>query len=448
MNDIYDGDPARLVRAWSGPEEPPRICVWEITLKCDLGCRHCGSRAGVARPGELTLDEARETVRQLAALGIREVTLIGGEAYLREDWVDIAAAVTAAGMACTMVTGAYAFDDFRVQEALAAGVRRIGISIDGIAATHDHLRGRVGSYQAALDAARRIAATGRIGLSVNTQINRLSMPELPALANLLVELGATAWQVQLTVALGRAADRPELVLQPYDMLALIPLLARLKQSVLEPGGVQLFPGNNVGYFGPYERYLRYGGERGHVWSGCLAGRAALGLEADGTLKGCPSLPSADYGAGSVRDRSVEDMWRNSERIRALGERDTTDLWGFCGTCEHAQRCKAGCTWTAHALFGRPGNNPFCHHRALTLARRGLRESLRLVERAPGLPFDYGLFELIEEPLERADEEDGGLEALGTLASLLSSTRDGIWSASALRSATAKSALPKRGGSRP
>lgn len=439
MSDLYDGDPTKTRRWWAGPGDPPRICVWEITLKCDLGCRHCGSRAGAARPDELTLDEARETVRQLADLGVREVILIGGEAYLREDWVDIAAAITAAGMTCSMVTGAYGLDDFRLHEAMAAGVRRIGVSIDGIAATHDHLRGRIGSFEAALDAARRIAATGRIGLSVNTQINRLSLPELPALADLLVSLGVTAWQIQLTVALGRAADRPGLILQPYDLLGLMPLLMDLKTNVLEPAGVQLFPGNNVGYFGPYERALRYGGASDHVWSGCLAGQAALGLEANGTLKGCPSLPSAAYSAGSVRDHSIESLWRTSPQIRGLGARTRADLWGFCASCEHADRCKAGCTWTAHALFGRPGNNPYCHHRALTLATEGKRERLRLVARAPGEPFDHGQFEIIEEPL--TDAGDTGFHSDFTELAMLLATQDrGVWSDAGLRQSSAKTQI--------
>src|SRR5207302_8074832 len=63
----------------------PVYAVWEITLKCDLKCSHCGSRAGKARPSELTTEECIDVVRQLAKLGCREVTVIGGEAYLRQD---------------------------------------------------------------------------------------------------------------------------------------------------------------------------------------------------------------------------------------------------------------------------------------------------------------------------------------------------------------------------
>ena len=67
------------------------IAVWEITLRCDLACRHCGSRAGHGRPDELTTAECLDVVRQLAELGTREVAIIGGEAYLRDDWLDILA---------------------------------------------------------------------------------------------------------------------------------------------------------------------------------------------------------------------------------------------------------------------------------------------------------------------------------------------------------------------
>jgi uncharacterized radical SAM superfamily Fe-S cluster-containing enzyme len=72
--------------------------VWEITLQCDLACRQCGSRAGRARPDELTTSDALDLVRQLAELSVLEVTLIGGEAYLRTDWLEIVAAIGARGM--------------------------------------------------------------------------------------------------------------------------------------------------------------------------------------------------------------------------------------------------------------------------------------------------------------------------------------------------------------
>jgi MoaA/NifB/PqqE/SkfB family radical SAM enzyme len=71
----------------------PVHVVWELTLACNLRCAHCGSRAGRPRSDELTLDEIRAVVAELAELGTREISLIGGEAYLRRDWLDIVRAV-------------------------------------------------------------------------------------------------------------------------------------------------------------------------------------------------------------------------------------------------------------------------------------------------------------------------------------------------------------------
>ena len=95
--------------------------------------------------------------------------------------------------------------------------------------------------------------------------------------------------------------------------------------------------------------------------------------------------------------------QNTPELTHIKERTRDDLWGFCKTCYYADICKAGCTWTSHCLTGRPGNNPYCIHRATTLEKEGLRE--RIVKRgpAPGLPFDHGLFDIITEPMPVTEE---------------------------------------------
>jgi hypothetical protein len=94
---------------------------------------------------------------------------------------------------------------------------------------------------------------------------------------------------------------------------------------------------------------------------------------------------------------LRDIWERSVPLRYTRDRTRHDLWGYCASCYYADECRAGCTWTGDALFGRPGNNPYCHHRALDLRAKGLRERLVPVRPAPGEPFDHGLFELIVEP---------------------------------------------------
>jgi radical SAM protein with 4Fe4S-binding SPASM domain len=369
--------------------------VWEVTLRCDLHCGHCGSRAGKTRDDELSTDEALDVVRQLADMGTREVTLIGGEAYLREDWDVIARAIVERGMTCTMTTGGRFLDAGRATRAKAAGIASMSVSIDGIGETHDRQRGVKGAFEAALQALANLRAVG-IPASVNTQINRLSFRELDQVLDLIIREQARSWQVQLTVPMGRAADNADWLLAPDDMLVVIPKIAELAARA-KAHDVRIWPGNNIGYFGPHEHELRIGQtERGHS-SGCQAGIHTLGLESDGAIKGCPSLPTDYYTGGHTRERSIRDVWESTKEMRFARDR-STETWGLCGDCYYADVCRGGCTWTAHVFFGRSGNNPYCHHRALELQAKGLRERLVRVTEAPGTPFDHALFEAIVEPI--------------------------------------------------
>jgi radical SAM protein with 4Fe4S-binding SPASM domain len=226
----------------------------------------------------------------------------------------------------------------------------------------------------------------------NTQINRLNHRELDALADVLLDQGIRGWQVQLTGPMGRAADEPDWLLQPYDMLELMPRLAAIAIRARERGCL-VEAANNLGYYGPYESTLR----RSH-WQSCQAGKFVLGIEADGAIKGCPSLPTGPYAGGNVRDRTIREIWDGAEQLRFARERTTDELWGFCKGCYYAEECRGGCSWTSHTLLGRRGNMPYCHHRALELEQQGKRERLVKVEDAPGTPFDFGRFEIVLEDL--------------------------------------------------
>lgn len=374
--------------------------VWEITLKCNLACQHCGSRAGEARSQELSTLEALNLVQQLAEVGIQEVTLIGGEAFMRPDWLEIAQAITEAGMICGMTTGGFGISRETAQKMKDAGIQVVSVSVDGLEATHDHLRGKTGSWEWAFKTMSHLKQVG-IPFGCNTQINRLSAPEFPQIYEKIRDAGIFAWQIQLTVPMGNAADNHQILLQPYELLDIYPMIARVVQRAKQEG-VDVQPGNNIGYYGPYERLLR-GGGAWTFWQGCSAGLSALGIEADGAIKGCPSLPTAAYTGGNIRDRSLRDIVEQAAELRfnlgADTPQGTEHLWGFCQTCEFAQLCRGGCSWTAHVFFDRRGNNPYCHHRALTQAKKGIRERFYLEQPAAGVPFDNGRFVLIEESLD-------------------------------------------------
>ena len=384
----------------------PVYAVWELTLRCDQACRHCGSRAGPAREGELSDDQVLDTALQLVSLGTREVTLIGGEAYLHPQLEDIIRVLHHGGVRVTMQTGGRRVDVAMCRRLKDAGLAAIGVSIDGLQAVHEQLRAVPGGFQAcldALDAAREVGMTA----TTNTQINQLNMGQLEQLAALFQRHAVRAWQVQLTVPMGRAADQPDWIVQPWMMLDIVQRLADIQRdAVSREVPFEVFAGNNIGYFGPHEAILRSRPGAGAThWNGCRAGMQVLGIEADGTVKGCPSLPTAPYAGGNVKDVALQDIWDHSEVIHFARDRNLDELWGHCKTCYYADTCRAGCSFTAHSTLGRRGNNPFCWYRADQLKRQGIREVLQHVEAAPGTPFDFGRFELVEQAWPASPESD-------------------------------------------
>lgn len=391
----------RLVVLDGQHQYQPKYVVWEITLACDQPCTHCGSRAGDARPSELSTEQALGVVKQLAAMGTEEVVLIGGEAYLHPGYLDIARALDQAGIRPVMTTGGRGIDAGRARAMREAGIQRVSVSVDGLEATHDRMRAARGSFQSASAALRHLKDAG-IAIASNVNLNRSNEGDLEALYDHLRALGIQSWQIQLTAPLGRAADRTDMLLQPYDLLSVVPRIAALKKRAFADG-ILVLPGNNLGYFGPEEALLRSQRPDGEDhWQGCQAGKYVMGIESDGAVKGCPSLQTSHYVGGRLVDptsgaeRTLAELWETPE-LRFARERTPESLRGYCAECAFGAVCMGGCSFTAHAFFGRPGDQPYCHFRALEMKRRGLRERLVPTAAAEGVPFDNGLFELVREP---------------------------------------------------
>jgi radical SAM protein with 4Fe4S-binding SPASM domain len=401
--------PPRVPRAGEAPGPRPLYAVWELTMKCDQPCEHCGSRAGAARIQELSTEEILKVADSLEELGTREVALIGGEAYLRPDLPKIVEHLAKKGMRVSLQTGGRAFHAERAKTLKAAGLYGVGVSIDGPPKIHDRLRGNLGSYAAAMKALDNAREAGMVVTS-NAQINRLNYQHLWELVEALWKKDAIAWQVALTVPMGRAADRPDWLLEPYMIVDVVDTLAAIQLEGIrrytgkgEP--FNIFVGNNIGYYGPHETTLRSRpGGRESFWQGCRAGQYVIGIESDGKVKGCPSLPTEPYVGGNVRDQAVREIWETSPEVRFTRDRTTDELWGFCKTCYYAETCMAGCSWTAHCTLGRRGNNPFCYHRAKQLEKQGIRERLQKKEEAPQQPYDFGRYEILEEPLPVATSD--------------------------------------------
>ena len=341
----------------------PRRCTWEITLACNLRCGHCGSRAGQARPDELTTEEAFQLIDDLADLGCGHVSLAGGEPTLREDWDKLVARLVSRGVKASMISNGLTWSDDLTRRARAAGIHRMGFSLDGLERTHDCVRKAQDGHRRVLQAIDSCVAAG-IHIVAVTHITRRSLPELEAIHALLASHGVATWQVQIGVPMGNMAEDQENVLRPEDVGQLVPRLVSLRRQGRAP---LVVAADNVGYFGDAEEELREPGRRVNFWVGCRAGIDVLGIESHGDVKGCLSLPSGlngrqDFVEGNLRRKPLPEIWQSPDAFAYNCKFRVEDLRGACAGCEFGEICRGGCTWTSVAHSGHPHDFPHCYYR--------------------------------------------------------------------------------------
>lgn len=337
----------------------PRTCVWEITRACDLACHHCGSLAGCPRPGELSTEACVRVVGELSALGTELITLSGGEPTLRADWPVIARAAIERGVTVNMVTNGQGNARALAQEARGTGLANVAVSLDGLVQTHDRIRAP-GSFDRACHTIATLAAAG-IWVDVMFTANRWNLRELSDVHALAGKLGARGFRVQIGKPMGRQTDRDDLTLSPRDLLTLLPALGRLAG---EEGPVVMI-GDSVGYYSQAERKLR--GERcaQGCWTGCYAGCQAIGIQSDGSVKGCLSLQPREGEAdpfieGNLRDTPLRDIWLRPGAFAYNRGYAAEQLRGACARCSHARICRGGARCVAYAYTGSTACDPMCY----------------------------------------------------------------------------------------
>ncbi|MBW2702224.1 MAG: radical SAM protein [Deltaproteobacteria bacterium] len=348
----------------------PSYCVWELTLACNLRCRHCGSRAGKPRVDELSTEECLGVVRSLARLGGEVITLSGGEPTMRPDWFEIASAIRDHGMIANMVTNGVNLSEQMARRMQAAGLVNVAVSIDGPKDVHEFIRG-LGTFDKTCDGFKTLKDVG-MSATVMTTVNSRNLHRLDEVYQLAVDLGADKWRLQLGKPMGNMDTNDDLVIKPKDLLLLLPSLYRLS----ERGEMKVGIGDSIGYYGPYDSQLRSVGWKGKPqrWGGCQAGLRAIGIEANGGVKGCLSMQAFSGGPdpfleGNIRQRSLEEIWFDKDLFAYNRKFTPADLSGFCAKCRHRALCRGGARCVAAAVTGGVSEDPYCYYRVATLATR-------------------------------------------------------------------------------
>lgn len=347
--------------------ERPFLVIWEVTQACDLACVHCRASAQPLRhPLELSTEEGKNLIDQIAAMKAPVFVLTGGDPIKRPDLFELIDHACSLGVRVSLTPSATPLltreTIFRLK---TAGLARMAVSLDGASAeTHDAFRGMAGSFARTLNAIRWANEAG-LPVQINTTFSRRNMAELDAIATLVESLRITLWSVFFLVPTGRGKLDDLLSAEEFEQVFV--RLHRLSKTAAFD--IKTTEAQH------YRRYLlqqRAAERRAGEWTGVepekaadTIGRAPRGLN-DG--KGFVFIshtgevfPSGfmPLSAGNVRRQSLGAIYRESPLFTGL--RDTSKLEGKCGACEFKEVC-GGSRARAYALTGNPyAEEPCCSY---------------------------------------------------------------------------------------
>lgn len=328
----------------------PHLIAWEITRSCNLNCVHCRAAAQFGPyPGELTTEQCKAILDNVASFSNPIIILTGGEPLLRPDIFEIAQHGTNLGLRMVMAVNGLLITDDIAKKMKEVGIQRVSISIDGATKeSHDDFRKVEGAFEGALKGISILKKHG-IEFQINTTITKRNLEELPKILNLAIELGAVAYHPFLLVPTGRgkelaadalSAKEYENVLEWFeDMRDKVPLQFKptcaphyyriIRQKAKEKGKTVDFKS--------------YGLDA--MTKGCLGGQAFAFISHLGIVQICGYM---EVPCGDVKKQTFKEIWETSPVF--LQMRDLDHYHGKCGVCEFRKVC-GGCRARAYELTG-------------------------------------------------------------------------------------------------
>ncbi len=338
----------------------PRNVYWEMTLACNLACRHCRASAIPERdPLELSFEEACAMMRDIKEMGSMLI-LTGGDPMLRPDLFELIGYGRSIGLPISITPSATpSLTREAVKGFKELGVAALGISLDAAAPeVHDSFRGVSGTFARSLEILGW-AREFRLPVQVNTTVTRSTLLQLPELYRLLCREAVPPvrrWSLFLLVPVGRGVylDLPSAE-EVEDLWSWVYQISR--EAPFHVGTVEA------------PHYRRYWIERRLAEGATVAelnrvarslglgvrdGNGVIFVSHRGEVYPAGFLP---YPVGNVRHRPLSEIYRHSPTLVAL--RDMNRLKGKCRECGYRWAC-GGSRARAFATTGDPfASDPLC-----------------------------------------------------------------------------------------
>jgi heme d1 biosynthesis radical SAM protein NirJ len=364
MKEVLDPTPVTLRRAMPGP-----VVIWNLIRRCNLKCKHCYSISSDHDfPGELTTDEVFAVMDDLWAFGVRVLILSGGEPLMRPDIFEISRRAKDMGFYVGLSTNGTLIDDALIGPIAEIDYDYVGISLDGIGATHDAFRGKEGAFDASLKAARLCRAHGlKVGLRFTMTMDNAH--QFPDLLKLIEDEDIDKFYLSHLNYAGRGnknrGDDAHWQITRDAMDLLFETCLRLIQDGREK---EFVTGNNDAdgaYMLLWVR-RRFPDRADHIrdklrqWGGNASGVNIANIDNLGDVH--PDTFWWHYKLGNVKDRPFSEIWRDtSDPIMAGLKQSPRRVGGRCAGCTFFKICGGNTRVRAMQLTGDPwAEDPGCY----------------------------------------------------------------------------------------
>jgi len=340
-------------------DEKKPVVVWNCTRRCNLRCVHCYSASeDRAYAGELSGDEARRLIDDLADFGAPVLLFSGGEPMLRPDLFDLIHYATERGLRAVVSTNGTLLDAEAVARLRDAGLAYVGVSLDGLGEANDRFRGSPGAFERALAGIRRCRDAGlKVGLRFT--ITRRNVGEVDGIFDLVRDERIGRVCFYHLVYAGRGTSLMAEDLDAAETRRLVDrIIDRTADLHADGHGPEVLTVDNHAD-GPY-LYLRMRRE-GHPLAdqalqllrmnqGNQSGRGIGCVSWDGSVH--PDQFWRHAVLGNVRDRPFSDIWTDtSNPLLAKLKDKRPHVTGRCAACRWLAVCGGNFRVRAEAATG-------------------------------------------------------------------------------------------------
>jgi len=348
--------PAHLLQ-FAADKKP--VVVWNVGQRCNLKCVHCYSQSQDKEYlGELSTEEGKKLIADLAHFGSPVILFSGGEPLLRKDLLLLAQLATELGMRAVISTNGTMITKKVAKEIKRIGLSYVGVSLDGMAAVNDRFRGVSGAFAAALRGIRHCQELG-IKVGLRFTINRQNAQDIPAIFELLEKEEIPRICFYHLVYSGRGSDLINEDLDHNETRKIVDLIIDLTRDLhRRKRAVEVLTVDNHAD-GPY-LYLRMQREGSGRADEVLDLLRMNGGNSSGVGIGCISWDGSvhadqfwrHYSFGNVRQRPFSEIWMDtSEPLMAKLKDKKKHVKGRCATCRWLEVCAGNFRVRAEAITG-------------------------------------------------------------------------------------------------